>query len=31
MPTISRMRKENINIDIFITSSNNDRKNMQRK
>ena len=31
MPAISRMRKENINIDILITSSNNDRKNMQRK
>ena len=31
MSTISRMRKENINIDILITSSNNDRKNMQRK
>ena len=31
MPTISRMRKENINIDILITSSNNDTKNMQRK
>ena len=31
MPTINRMRKENINIDILITSSNNDRKNMQRK